>query len=158
MRKKLILSIFLAAAIVTGITGIAIIAADSPGSANDPLVSKSYVDEKFDRLNEIIPNLQPAPAEAYIPVFAVAGEIILGGEGTEIILRSGEAVSYGCAENGLVNATSGSELFNNAEILKNNIIIVPRNDGRGVRASTDAWFIIKGSYEEIKPYTSLEGE
>ncbi len=83
----------------------------------------------------------------YVPVSADAGEIILGGEGTEIILRSGLATGYITGENGIVNATDGSEIQNNSLIKINNLLIVPRDDGRGVKAVTNSWFLIKCSYE-----------
>lgn len=83
---------------------------------------------------------------SYVPVSATRGQKIIGGEGTEIILRSGSAVSYTTVEDGIVNATKGLDLKNGEYIGKNNILIVPRNDGRGVSVTSDAWFIIRGSY------------
>ncbi|MBO8434744.1 MAG: hypothetical protein IAC55_05420 [Tyzzerella sp.] len=86
----------------------------------------------------------------YTPVNAKKGQVILGGEGTEIILRSGQAVGYVEGVDGIVNATTGTEVGNKTKVSKNNILIVPRDDGRGVKITTDeAWFIIKGSYQIV---------
>ncbi len=84
---------------------------------------------------------------SYVPVELKNNQVLLGGEGTEIILRSGSANAYVTTSNGIVNATKGTELFNNAVVEKNNILIIPREDGRGVRSTSDGtWFIVKGSY------------
>lgn len=148
--------------------------AAQPGTEDDPIVSKSYVDERIsyvlsmisgtsvnpnasgneEIVNQVVKEVEPLIAlltedtagSKYVPVSASAGQIILGGEGTEIILRSGRAFAYITGASGIVNATAGSELVHNNEIKKNNIIIIPRDDGRGVRIVEDAWFIIKGSY------------
>ncbi len=88
-----------------------------------------------------------ATSQSYVPVQLQSGEILVGDEGTEIILRSGSALSYVNAANGIINATMGGEYMDGATIPKNNILIVPRNDGRGVRAiNGSAWFIVKGGY------------
>ncbi len=92
-------------------------------------------------------NTGESSASTYVPVELQNGQVLLGDEGTEIILRSGSAMSYVDAENGIVNASSGTEYMEGVNIPKNNILIVPRNDGRGVRATSNAtWFIVKGGY------------
>ncbi|MDR1210088.1 MAG: hypothetical protein LBK41_07225 [Clostridiales bacterium] len=143
----------------------------APGDSSDPLVSKSYVDKRIEEvkaiagqgggtsgsadndalLSEILGRVEQIygsriQAAAYTPVFASAGQTILGAEGAEILLRSGKAVGRAPGANGLVNATDGSEIMNGTEVEINNIIIVPRGDGRGVTAMTDAWFLVKGGY------------
>lgn len=145
------------------------------GTANDPLISKSYFDEivkglqtKINALELKVDNMQNVNVIdngnsnnsnnnsnssnidmsefRYAPVKATRGQSILGGEGCEIILRAGECVAKS-TENGVVNATTGAELYNGTNILANNVIIVPRNDGRGVTVTSDeAWFIVKGTY------------
>jgi len=86
---------------------------------------------------------------SFVPVSAAAGQIIVGGEGTEIILRSGAAVGYTSVADGIVNASVGADIKNGQAIKTNQLHIVPRADGRGVRVTQDAWFIIKGSYQVI---------
>ncbi len=86
-------------------------------------------------------------AQSYVPVELNKGQVLLGGEGTEIILRSGIAQAYVTTANGIVNATTGQDLTNGQTINKNNILIVPREDGRGIKAVTDStWVLVKGSY------------
>ncbi len=150
------------------------------GSSDDPLVTKSYVDDKINQLintsgsvnanaqtdvqqlkaeilaelSSLVSNSSNNSADtaqvslgSYIPVYVQAGQIILGGEGTELILRSGKANVYVTGVAGIVNATSGKELVNGNKADLNNIMIIPRNDGRGFKVSESAWFLVKGEYE-----------
>ena len=133
----------------------------APGSAGDPLVSKSYVDDKFNSIlsilsafNDSLPAIgQPgdvSTATSYTPVSVGIGQAIIGGEGTEIILRSGKAIGYCPGENGMVNITTGYEVYNGDNILQNHMLIVPRDDGRGALVVADAWFMVKGDYKIIR--------
>lgn len=168
------------------------------GSSEDPLVSKSYVDDKINQILNSINNnssnttvntglsdtdIQKMKTEileeltallgdnlssdlnnsdtanttntsnsssssgSYVPVYANVGQIVIGGEGTEIILRSGKANAYITGAAGIVNATTGKELVNGNKAEKNNIMIIPRADGRGFKVTEAAWFLIKGDYE-----------
>lgn len=154
--------------------------AAQPGSSDDPLVSKSYVDDKFNQLkalisgggsvsagtdintdeivDKVVDEVEPIiallmkdqtgqSAGQYVPVSANVGQIVLGGEGTEIILRSGKADIYITGVAGIVNATTGKEQKNGEKAVLNNIMIIPRNDGRGLKVTENAWFLIKGDYE-----------
>ncbi len=158
-----------------------------PGSAEDPLVTKSYVDGKISQITGVSPSTGTSSSsgneaivndvlaqleiiygiskkvgtgsantssssskpegEAFEPVFASAGQIVVGLEGAEIILRSGKAVAYCPGENGVINVSKGIDLKNGDEVDLNNMLIVPRSDGRGISATTDIWVIIKGGYE-----------
>jgi hypothetical protein len=85
---------------------------------------------------------------AFEPVQVTQGQTIIGKEGSEIILRSGTAISYCSGEDGIIDTSTGAEYFNGTEIEKNHLVIIPRADGRGaVVTSTEAWFIVKGGYE-----------
>ena len=132
-----------------------------PGDALDPLVSKSYVDSKISEtlsglsssnlsedeiVNKVLSKINASAGSQYVPVSASAGSIVVGGEGAEIILRSGSGVGYVIGSDGMVDATTGTDIKNGAKVEKNHMLIVPRNDGRGVKVTSDAWFIIKGSY------------
>lgn len=107
----------------TGTTGI-------PGDQSDPLVSKSYVDARI----------------SYIPLQLQAGQKLIGGEGTEIILRSGEAVAIDNGANGVSDLTDGKDLRSGNKISLNHLLMVPRADGRGLQATTEGWVMIRGNY------------
>lgn len=158
-----------------------------PGSAEDPLVSQSYVDGKINQIMSLITGAAASAGsgsydeivsdvmaqieylygaklnasdtagvsgqqqtDRYVPVSASPGQVIIGEEGTEIILRSGTAAAYCPGPNGLVDVTDGGELLHNHTVKANHMLIVPRGDGRGVQVQTDAWFIIKGDYSFLR--------
>jgi len=75
-----------------------------------------------------------------------ANETIVGGEGTRIILRSGTATIHSQVANGLADLTTGIELFNGNNVPANHLLLVSRNDGRGITATSDAWVIVEGSF------------
>ncbi|MCI8341638.1 MAG: hypothetical protein HFE62_00250 [Firmicutes bacterium] len=124
------------------------------GTSADPVVTKSYVDEAISSLltalspseNQTPSNMEPEVA--FVPVKAEMGEMLVGGEGAEIILRSGKAVSYCSGNDGIIDVSAGTEYFNGTSITANHLLIVPRDDGRGAIVTSDeAWFIVKGGYE-----------
>ena len=132
-------------------TGAALAA--EPGTSDDPLVTKSYVDGVVSNLLEILSKnstgtvVASTSSDSFEPVKVMAGEILLGGAGTEIILRSGTAKSYTSSENGIIDVTSGKEFFNGVSLESNHLLIVARADGRGaVVTSEEAWFMVKGAY------------
>ena len=99
--------------------------------------------------NVVTPPTQQAPSGGYMytPVNVLNGQTLIGGEGTEIILRAGAAVAFTEVEDGIINVTVGTELLNGSNIYTNNVLIVPRNDGRGVTVtSSNAWFIVRGPF------------
>ena len=145
---------FLICAILTAVILPVFAFAQEPGSAEDPLVSKSYVDAKIAEAlaAAALPPQTQTPAAAggaFVPVSLAAGQIVIGGEGTEIILRSGRGAAYHSGADGVVNITDGAELFVGDAVEKNNLIIVPRADGRGVQVFEDSWLLIKGGYYVI---------
>lgn len=151
MKSKLIAGIeifVVTAAVFAGVTAFG-----AAGTQDDPLVSKSYVDDKINQVLEIVNGgsvsvdgtIAPAGGN-YQPVYASVGQVVLGGEGTEIILRSGKANIYIEGVDGLVDATTGKNLTTGDVATSNHIMIVPRDDGRGVKVTEAAWFLIKGDY------------
>jgi len=158
----------LAGAIIIGAHQIRVQA--QPGGADDPLVTRSYVEARHNELLQLIFARDAAnvntdaivaavlnelgfaanqPSETFIPVFLPAGQTLHGNEGSEIILRSGAAVGNAPGENGIVNITTGHEIFHNDSVVINNLLIIPRTDGRGVTATQDAWLIVRGGFQII---------
>lgn len=83
----------------------------------------------------------------FVPVGPVkAGSKLFGEQGTEVILRSGSATALCPGENGLQNVTNGTDIPNNKDVPKNNLVIIPRKDGRGIQVNQDAWFMVRGGY------------
>ena len=72
---------------------------------------------------------------------------MLGKGGSEIILRSGSALSYTESTDGIIDVTLGQEYYNGQSLTANHLLIVSRDDGRGAAVtSEEAWFIVKGGY------------
>ena len=153
MKNKLLLII--QSAILTAVAATVFTVAAEPGGTDDPVVSKSYVDGKITELLNTLEaggtiNVNPsAQADTsklkYTPVHVGVGQRLLGAEGTELILRVGRSFAVVPTES-LIDVTSGTEIKDKGELKKNHVIIVPRNDGRGVRVVEDAWFLVKGEY------------
>ncbi len=165
MKKKIISSI-LSGLLVTVLATTIVSAADA-GSSSDPLVTKSYVDTKVNELKAQITSLtnnnsntntgntntttdtsNNASSSQYQVVLVPKGSKIIGGEGTEMILRSGTATIVSPTSNGLVNMTTGVDALNGTSVPKNNLMIVPRADGRGFNVTADNTNVmVRGSYE-----------
>lgn len=99
-----------------------------PGSSADPLVSKSYVDQMT----------------LYRIVNVPAGQSIIGEAGTEMVLRGGKATAITTAQGGLLNVSAGHDMVQGMEVPPNHLIIIPRSDGRGFKATTDLILMVKG--------------
>jgi len=105
-----------------------------PGSEQDPLVSRSYVDSQL-RMSVI-----------EVP----AGKQIIGFAGTEIILRGGSATVIDSPMGGLADVTSGKDLRQGEQAPPNHHLIVPRDDGRGLQATAQLILMVRGNYK-IQP-------
>jgi len=132
MRRSFLLLIALSVLLLAA--AIAVASNDVPGSPEDPVVSKSYVDQRT----------------SFLPVMLGEGQSLIGGAGAEIILRSGEATAIDNGENGVSNLTAGTDLMTGAQVGTNNLLLVPRADGRGIKALVDeTWVMVRGEYEII---------
>lgn len=130
-----------------------------PGSEKDPLVSLSYLEKRIDQLKYYIDEKLSAVGEnnnlsnSFEVVQILAGQSIIGKDGTEIILRGGTGNGPGRAKivalgkDGLSDLTVGKDLKKDEEVPINHLLIVPRGDGRGVYAINDSVFLVKGGYE-----------
>lgn len=136
-----------------------------PGSELDPLVTLSYVEKKIEQIkyyvDEKIKNANGGSQTigSWEAVEVPSGKSLICGDGTEIILRSGEARSISkittvvkdgkeeIIDNGLTDVTAGKDLGMDEKIIANHLLIVPRDDGRGARTLRNSFFLVKGKYE-----------
>jgi hypothetical protein len=142
----------------------------SPGSGDDPIVTKSYVDAKIAALGGSVPTPAPAPTPAPTPppangggsttpisgvdtfkvVELTTGKVLNGGEGTEMIVRGGKAVAVigTSAQGGLSDLTEGTNVGDGEEVLLNHMLLVPRNDGRAIKATSPytTYVMVRGNY------------
>lgn len=122
-----------------------------PGSINDPIVTKSYVDEQ---IRQLVLSGGGSGGQATNEIATVklnAGDILVAGSGTEVILRTGKAVAYGDGSNGIPDVTGGVDIKIGSNIPSNHQLIFPKADGRGIKITTGpAYVMVRGSYEIIR--------
>ncbi|MBU5440962.1 hypothetical protein [Paenibacillus sp. MSJ-34] len=140
----------------------------SPGSADDPVVTKSYVDQQIQKaLNGGLPVSnngnegqgsesgqtgdagQSASKELQI-VDVKVGEKLIAKAGTEFIVRAGKAVVHSPDENGISDLTDGKDIKNGQAVTNNHLLLFPR-DGRGVMPDpgqkNGLTVMVRGNYE-----------
>ncbi len=147
----------------------------APGSQQDPLVTQSYVEQrseqlkfyfeqKYDEFNSLIQQAndritamengggtQPGSPAATAAVFQVvnvpSGKSLIGHAGTELVLRGGRATAIQSELGGLADLTGARDIGQGQIIPDNHLLLIPRTDGRGVKAETDCIFLVKGRYD-----------
>lgn len=110
-----------------------------PGSVNDPLITKSYLDSYISNLD--VSNDVNA---GYTKVVLSKGKTIVGYEGTEILLYSGSANAYAKSAE-LVNITMGESVKDGMTLGKYCVYLCPDNDA-GMTAQSDVVVFVKGRY------------
>lgn len=125
-----------------------------PGTERDPLVTLSYVEEKIDQVKEQLKFYVDSKISAdtgggnVLEVVNLSeGQSIIGQAGTEMILRGGKATAIVSNLGGLSDITLGEDIGMNGKLSPNHLLIIPRDDGRGAYATTDAIFLVRGEYE-----------
>lgn len=118
------------AVIVISILGYSAFAGtdDGPGGSNDPLVTQSYVDQY----------MQWKVAELK------TGQVLQCHAGTEFIPRRGQVVVVDSTGNGIPDVTAGADIYAGSAVPLNHLLIVPRDDGRGVKAQSPAVMMYRG--------------
>jgi len=168
-RKILITAaaVILLAALAVGITAVA---TNNFGTAEDPLISLSYL------TNTLTPNLKSqfqtmldssedslttyidaqveaaknqsgtSGGESYKVVTLSKGQTISGAVGCEFILRIGSAACAGDDSPGLVNTSTGGTIDAGEELVKNNVYLVSIK-GNGIKATGGTVkVLVRGSY------------
>ena len=78
-----------------------------------------------------------------------AGKTLIGDASTEIIVRNRNRVTAyvsSSATGGISNLISGKDIPNGQIIPDNQLLLIPKADGRGITAKADADIMIKGTY------------
>ena len=158
MKKRYIR--FRLGALAAAVCVLATVVLAEPGASDDPLISKSYIE------NQLMPQIKQyiesrlaevggggsgggaaaVTADKFNVVNASAGQQIICSAGTELILRMGSASVIATEKGGIADTTDGFDLADGAFMPSNHLLIVPVSDGRGVRATTDIIVMIKGGY------------
>lgn len=103
--------------------------------------------QEIAKLTESIINISASAAGRFEVVEMQKNQILIAGEGAEIIPRSGKFSAIYGTNGGLSDVTSAKDLKDNEAIVNNHMLIASRGDGRGMKALADKSFlIIKGTY------------
>ncbi len=175
ISKKIKLAVVLITALIVSVSLFILSSADGaePGSEGDPIVTLSFVDKKIEqikyyidsnldfnrndiddmmleleKMDGIVNDLKEKVENAltFKVVELKKGQILLSGEGAELIIRSGKTSAIYGKNGGLSDITAAKDLKNGEAIVLNHMLISSRDDGRGVKADGEVFLIIKGSY------------
>lgn len=156
MNKKRMIEYIIAFCVIAALAVGTVVASGVGGSADDPVITKSYVDKVVMPKVENYVNAKAADfasgnGETASPAsFSVVnmskGQRVIAAAGTEIILRMGSADIIATAKGGLADTTSGTDLSDGTDMPSNHLLIVPVADGRGVEAKSEVILMIKGGY------------
>ncbi|PAD30156.1 hypothetical protein [Paenibacillus sp. 7523-1] len=129
-----------------------------PGTADDPVVTRSYVDQQIQKAlngstnagsgssagnnsgstgtgssggDTSLPPVVSGASEAIEIVTVKPGQQLIGASGAEFIVRSGKAVIVSEGTNGVADLTDGVDLTNGEAAPTNHLLSFPR-DGRGI--------------------------
>ena len=143
MKKSFVILIVAAMLLVMSMGVLAY--AEGAGTENDPVVTKSYVDSLVAGLKTELQ--QSGSGEGFAAVKIDAGTSVICKAGTEVIIRSGyaSAIDNETAD-GIPDLTSGTNVPGGKNFDRNHLLIIPKEDGRGIKCSDDCWIMIKGGY------------
>lgn len=141
-------------------TGVSL--AVDPGSASDPLVTLSYLNETF--LGQIMTQVDQKIAARnsqiaqqagisgtmstaeFTVVTLTTGQILTGDIGCEVMLRIGTASCVSPSSPGLIDETTASTLNNGGALTANHLYMMTI-EGRGVKAGSETTrLLVRGTY------------
>ena len=161
-KFKFLVKILYVAAAIAGAGIVAFGAGFEPGSEDDPVVTKSYVDNQIEdwginietKISDIYSKIsstdnspESASAQDLQIVEVEAGESAVFGSGTQVILRGGTGSIIDSPQGGIVDLTQGVDLRSGYDVPANHLLMVPRDDGRGIMAVTKCILMVTGEYE-----------
>jgi hypothetical protein len=126
--------------------------APAPGSATDPVITKSYFDQNTltqDQVKQLIAQNGGSGSTSITVVQLKTGQTLYAGAGSEFIVRTGKTVAVSKDEDGIPDVTSGKDIRAGAAIENNHHLIFPR-DTRGIKPATnnaaEIFVMVRGSY------------
>lgn len=142
--------------------------ASQPGSTDDPVVTKSYVDQQIKQAlgsgtggsgtgggaaSGSAGSSADASASAIEVVTVKPGEKLIASAGAEFIVRVGKAVVYSSDANGVADLTDGADIMNGQPVGNNHLLSFPR-DGRGIMVldgnPNNLTVMVRGGYKIAK--------
>ncbi|MDP5276705.1 hypothetical protein [Chengkuizengella axinellae] len=128
---------------------------EQPGSANDPLVTKSYVDEQIGVLIEEqlagldLSTVGTGSSSSLEVVKLQPGQALYPNAGAEVIVRTGKTVALSDSSNGLADVTAAKDILN-GEAIENNHLLINPGEGRGLKPHESVdytiYVMVRGGY------------
>ena len=146
MKKNLIKKISLTACALMFLSLCLPGLAADPGSNDDPLVTLSYINDVLMPQVKSYVDSKSQASGGFEIVNVKAGQTVIAGASTEMILRMGNAQIVATQKGGVADVTQGIDLQNGAVMPSNHLLIVPLDDGRGAQMLSDGIIMIKGNY------------
>lgn len=104
-------------------------------------------DQEIAKLTEALNNGSGGGSGRFEVVQLSKNQLLIAGEGAEIIPRSGKFSAIYGENGGLSDITSAKDMKNGDAIVMNHMLIASRGDGRGLKSLADnSYLIIKGTY------------
>ena len=132
------------------LAGIAVYAATNYGSEDDPLITKSYLDEVVQpkleaelktQIDAAKKNIQSSIPGEFTELTLSAGQSVKCGLGSEFLLRSGSAKALGA----LADTTDGGSAANGVGLTANHMYLASE-EGSGLTTSGSAVVLVSGSF------------
>ncbi|MBP2001792.1 hypothetical protein J2Z69_002848 [Paenibacillus shirakamiensis] len=142
-------------------------ATGQPGTSDDPVVTKSYVDQQIQKaLNGSTGGNTPAPTpttptqpttpstggenSSTVEVVTLRpGQTLIAKAGAEFVVRGGKAVIYSNDSNGVADLTDGKDVTNGLPAITNHLLSFPR-EGRGIQVQSNSSMsltvLVRGGY------------
>ncbi|AOZ93224.1 hypothetical protein [Paenibacillus crassostreae] len=137
-----------------------------PGTSDDPVVTKSYVDQQIQKAlgggstittpSTTVPapstptgNSPASSSDTIVIVDVKPGEKLIASAGAEFIVRNGKAIMYSQDTSGAADLTEGKDIVNGQAVATNHLLSFPR-DGRGIMVQDGHKYglvvMVRGSY------------
>ncbi|MBR5506562.1 MAG: hypothetical protein IKV88_00770 [Clostridia bacterium] len=129
-----------------------------PGGSDDPLITlsyvedvlipqmKSYVDSSVANTSSGSQNVTVEGGLYFNIVNVSKGQTIIGDRSCQMILRMGSGKIVATQKGGIADVTLGYDLANGADAPANHLLIIPVDDGRGIKMTSNGIVMICGSY------------
>ena len=130
--KKFVLKVLVLTLVISVFSMVPMLA--DPGDSTDPIITLSYVEDVIKKeLSFQVVNMSK-------------GDVLIGEAGTEIILRMGTAEIIATQKGGLADLTAGTDLTDGTNMPANHHLVIPVDDGRGIKAKDKVIVMVKGDY------------
>ena len=130
--KKFVLKVLVLTLVISVFSMVPMLA--DPGDSTDPIITLSYVEDVIKKeLSFQVVNMSK-------------GDVLIGEAGTEIVLRMGTAEIIATQKGGLADLTAGTDLADGTNMPANHYLVIPVDDGRGIKAKNSVIVMVKGDY------------